>query len=236
MALANPLNISTAGIPVMSSSGVFTANTTTNHNVVVGATSNGFTAVAPSTSGYVLTSNGASSDPSFQAIPSVTPGWTLLSTATASTSATLDFTTSIDSTYNQYCFVANHLVPDTNSVTFKMLVSTDGGSNWIVTNYKGSLTVPTASVTNQTTFIQLSYTTDCSTSTSIGWNGQIYVYVPATFFVCTFNGVYQGASSVPSAIGGASYTVATAVNAVRFLFSSGNISSGSIKLYGVSKP
>lgn len=71
MTVANPLNIPSAGIPVMSSTGVFTTNTTTNHAVVVGAASNGFTAVSPSVAGYVLTDNGPSADPSFQVVTGV---------------------------------------------------------------------------------------------------------------------------------------------------------------------
>src|ERR1043165_6136177 len=40
----------------------------TNHNVLVGAGTSTITKVPPSTAGFVLTSNGASSDPSFQTV------------------------------------------------------------------------------------------------------------------------------------------------------------------------
>jgi|ERR1700690_475048 len=63
---ANALNISTAGIVVFDGTATFSADTTTNHNVLVGAASNGITNVAPSaTSGVPLISQGASSDPAF---------------------------------------------------------------------------------------------------------------------------------------------------------------------------
>src|ERR1700690_320823 len=65
----NALNVSSAGIIVFDGTATFSADTTTNHNVLLGAASNGITNVAPSTSGFVLTSNGASADPSFQANP-----------------------------------------------------------------------------------------------------------------------------------------------------------------------
>lgn len=47
-----------------------------NHNVLVGAGTSTITSVVPSTSGFVLTSNGASADPSFQALPFVETPWT----------------------------------------------------------------------------------------------------------------------------------------------------------------
>lgn len=63
---ANALDITSAGIVVFDGTATFTADTTTNHNVLVGATSNGITNVAPSsTSGIPLVSNGSSADPSF---------------------------------------------------------------------------------------------------------------------------------------------------------------------------
>lgn len=43
------------------------------HDVLVGNGTSGVTQVTPGTSGFVLTSNGASSDPSFQAAPTSTP-------------------------------------------------------------------------------------------------------------------------------------------------------------------
>jgi hypothetical protein len=68
MTVSNALNMASAGIPTMSTAGVYTASTTTEHYVQVGGSANNLVSVAPSTSGYVLTSNGASSDPSFQAV------------------------------------------------------------------------------------------------------------------------------------------------------------------------
>lgn len=47
----------------------------TNHNVLLGAGTPTIGLAAPSTAGFVLTSNGASADPSFQSI-STTGGWT----------------------------------------------------------------------------------------------------------------------------------------------------------------
>jgi hypothetical protein len=45
----------------------FTASSVVQHDVLVGGVSNAITSISPSTSGFVLTSNGVASDPSFQA-------------------------------------------------------------------------------------------------------------------------------------------------------------------------
>ena len=72
---SNSLDISSTGIPSYNS-GVFSASTTTAHNVLVGAATNSIANVPPSTAGYVLTSNGASADPSFQAAAASGPPFT----------------------------------------------------------------------------------------------------------------------------------------------------------------
>ena len=50
-------------------SGTCSLGSPTAHNVLLGAGSSAITSTSPSTSGYVLTSNGVSSDPTFQAVP-----------------------------------------------------------------------------------------------------------------------------------------------------------------------
>lgn len=70
---ANNINtLGTGSITVVGNPGTSTLTTQltglTNHNVLVGAGTATITNVAPSTAGFVLTSNGASADPSFQTI------------------------------------------------------------------------------------------------------------------------------------------------------------------------
>ena len=52
--------------PLEVGSGGTGASSLNNHYVLVGSDADAITPVTPSTSGFVLTSNGASSDPSFQ--------------------------------------------------------------------------------------------------------------------------------------------------------------------------
>lgn len=56
------------GVLTGNGTSAFTATAITQHDVLVGAASNAITSVSPSTSGFVLTSNGVASDPSFQTV------------------------------------------------------------------------------------------------------------------------------------------------------------------------
>ena len=59
----------------------------------------------------------------------------LISTTTASSSATIDFTSGIDSTYKEYLFKFINIHPsstDVNGEQFKFNFSVDGGSNYNV--------------------------------------------------------------------------------------------------------
>lgn len=62
----NALNITAIGLVKYDGAGTFTATTTTNHNLLIGSTSNAITNVAPSaTSGVAVISQGAAADPTF---------------------------------------------------------------------------------------------------------------------------------------------------------------------------
>jgi len=58
---------------------------------------------------------------------------TLLSTQTASSSASIEFTSGIDSTYDSYVFKFIDIHPATDGATLEIQASTDGGSSYGVT-------------------------------------------------------------------------------------------------------
>jgi hypothetical protein len=57
----------------------------------------------------------------------------LLSTQTASASASISFTTGIDSTYKEYMFIFNNIHPSLDNSNISFNLSTDGGSTYNVT-------------------------------------------------------------------------------------------------------
>src|SRR5215471_12638053 len=65
---ANSLDITQAGLVKFDGVSNFSGVTVTQFDTLVGAASNGITSISPGTSGQVLTSNGAASNPSYQTI------------------------------------------------------------------------------------------------------------------------------------------------------------------------
>lgn len=62
---SNALNITAAGLVKFDGTAIFSGVTTTQHDVIVGAASNGLTSVGPGSAGQVLQSGGASADPAY---------------------------------------------------------------------------------------------------------------------------------------------------------------------------
>jgi hypothetical protein len=69
------------------------------------------------------------------ALANASDGITLISSQTASASASISFTTGIDATYKAYKFVFSNMHPATDTKHFfNFNMSTDGGSNYNVAN------------------------------------------------------------------------------------------------------
>ena len=176
--------------------------------------------------------------------------WTLLSTATASSSDDLSFTSGIDSTYKEYIFKIINIHTASGDNRLLMNMSIDGGSNYNVT--KTTTFFETHQKEDGTDTV-LSYSTsrDLAQSTSdqkIGHDmgdgndeclsGTLHLFDPSnTTFVKHFMSDCNNAShndySYRTFASGYGNTT-SAINAITFVSSSGNIESGVIKLYGVS--
>jgi len=175
----------------------------------------------------------------------------LLSTQTASASATISFTTGLDSTYDEYIFKFINIHPATDNTDFMFNLSTDGGSNYNVTKTTTtfqayhdeagtdpSLNYDTADdLAQSTSFQQL--LKNLGTDSDQNSSGTLTLFNPAsTTYVKHFiaNGNSYNHNDYTNQNFTAGYANTTsAVNAVRFQMSSGNIDDGIIKLYGVKK-
>jgi len=173
----------------------------------------------------------------------------LLSTQTASASASIEFTSGIDSTYDSYVFKFIDIHPATNNTPFTFNLSTDGGSNYNVTK---TTTYFDAYHDEADTGTDLRYlaTSDLAQSTayqllgiSVGnlddetISGEIQIFNPSstTFvkhFISRSNTYYSADYSVDTYVAGYGNTT-SAVNAISFKFTTGNIDDGIIKMYGV---
>jgi hypothetical protein len=174
---------------------------------------------------------------------------TLLATQTASASATISFTSGIDSTYDSYVFKFINIHPSTDNAKFQFNMSTDSGSNYNVT--KTTTTIRAIhDEANSETVLQYDPGQDLAQSTAFqgvlrfigngndeSGSGSLTIYNPSSsvfvkHFIANGNTYYGGDYSFNDFTAGYGNTVSV-VNAIRFQMSAGNIDSGVIKLYGI---
>jgi len=166
----------------------------------------------------------------------------LIQTLTASTSATISFTSGIGSNFNVYVVKLRNILPSSNAVTLRMLWSTNGGSSYLSSGYKWAMinsvsTGLSQDGSNSTVAVQV-----CNSMSSTAgrvMNGEIILYELnnsnfKTAFCYTDKQGSSGNMEGQSVMG--SHTGTTAVNAIRFQAGSGNIASGTFSLYGVNEP
>jgi hypothetical protein len=168
----------------------------------------------------------------------------LLEQHTASASASLDFTAFISATYDEYQFEFVNLIPATTNGILQIKMSEDGGSTYASgTSYKYAAFY-TGIGDNLTTItstgaaaIDLARST--STQANYSTHGSLKLFNPASAALYkdtmsqVINVVITGNTYIWTSHG--TYLSAAAVNAVRFIFSSGDIASGTIRAYGVAK-
>ena len=174
----------------------------------------------------------------------------LISEQTASSSSTISFTSGIDSTYKEYVFKFIDIHPSAD-VAFKFNFSADGGSNYNVTKTSsmfrayhsegggnGVLQYLTAEDLAQSTspdFLHAGYGSDTDNSCA----GTLHLFDPAstTFvkhYIANVTGVENSSTDLCNVYYKGGYCNTTsAINAVQFSNASGNIDSGTFKLYGV---
>ena len=173
-----------------------------------------------------------------------------ISTATASSSASIEFTSGIDSTYKEYVFYFVNIHPAIDNVLFQFNLSTDSGSNYNVTK----TTTHFSAVHNEADdAASLGYKTglDLAQSTSFQTlveevgadndqclSGYLQLFNPSsTTFVKHFtarcNNYRRSNYSADHYTAGYGNTT-SAVDAIQFKMSSGNIDDGQILLFGVN--
>ena len=173
---------------------------------------------------------------------------TLLTTATASSSATLDFTSSIDSTYDSYLFKFINCHPATDNAELQFQGNAAGGSGYnetitstqfetyhIENGSATSLAYKTGRDQAQATGFQtLSLPTHENDN---GASGQLELFNPSsTTFVKHFIAKVQTVNSdtyCTCNFTGGYFNTTSAIDEIQFKFNSGNIDSGVIKLYGI---
>lgn len=169
-------------------------------------------------------------------------GVTLLATASAASVAAVDFTQFIDGTYEQYIFELINVVPSIANAKLYLRTSSDAGATFDAAsgNYYESFFTAAFSATGAETAIRLGGAGSLSSTGSDGGiTSHVTLFDPSSttkqkhFHIQS--AVSESANLVQQYIGAAMRRSVVAVNAVRFLFSSGDIASGKFKLYGINK-
>lgn len=176
-------------------------------------------------------------------------GLILIQRQTASSSATIDFTTGLDDAeFDEFEFRIQHLVPATDATAAWLRISTDAGSSWksAGTDYTyagtyddsagGASTAVNSTGAGQ---IVISYGALCGNATGEAFSANIKVPILSNSAIYkTFNVTGGGQNSTPRAANvrvSGQYMAVTAINGVRFLQSAGNITSGTFEVWGLRK-
>ncbi len=170
----------------------------------------------------------------------------LRSNQSASTSASIEFKSVIDSNFSVYLLKVRDLVSATTARAPLITFSTDNGATYLNSAYRygGTFSDSTAATGNigssgSAAFIQL-FGTSISSTSSNGASMDIYFYnlnsgvlVPK---LCAYCVAYTSASRVTQWQAGGQNDGTTAVTAVKFAMSSAaNITSGKFYFYGVNE-
>lgn len=173
----------------------------------------------------------------------------LISSQTASNSASISFTTGLNSTYKIYKFVFVNIHPRTDGVQFQFQTSTNGGSSYGVTNT--STAVDTYhDESDSTTWLRYVTSADQAQSTAYqrfsdggvgngadeSISGSMTLFNPSSttyvkHWISRFNNYYSSDASMDNLFAGY-FNTTSAINAIDFKMSSGNF-DGTIYLYAI---
>jgi hypothetical protein len=215
-------------------------------DLIVGTAADTAAILTAGTNDYVLTAaSGETTGLKWAAAAGGGGALVLLEQHTAASSATLDFTTFISATYDEYLFEVVNLIPATSADNLLVRVGTGGGPTFdaganyaYATNEWQAAGGAIAGAAGSATSMALTRN-GISTVANWGCSGSLRLFDPAGALYKWIMGkvVYEysgGDAPILSDLMG-TYRSTTAVTAIRFLFSSGNIASGTIRCYGIAK-
>ena len=209
----------------------------TNGTIPYQSAANTTQMLAVGTAGQVLQTNGAGA-----------PTWTsqglvLLSTVTASSSATMDIETTFNSTYDKYMISVSGLVCATDGAQLQMLLKIGGTyvtSGYVDHEVRTQSSVNTYAgaanpVASPGTFVSVHSILGNVGGENASFN--LYIHNPSSTTLQKlfyFDGVGLTSSGEVRFIrGGGCNTGTAALTGVRFVMASGNITSGIARLYGI---
>ena len=171
-----------------------------------------------------------------------------ISTATASASASIEFTLG---DYKEYKFFFVNIHPSTNNAYFQFNFSTDSGSNYNVTKtttffnaYHGETGIdPTLTyqsgrdLAQSTAFQDIDYSQNNQSDSNL--NGTLQVFNPSSttyvkHFISDCNSNHGAGNYCMRTFVAGYGNTQSAINSIKFQMSSGNIDAGQILLFGIN--
>lgn len=170
----------------------------------------------------------------------------LLGTATASTSATIDFTSLIDSTYDDYLIRFSGVTTDATLTIATIKVSTDNGSTWLASNIGHISKIHLADGTKIESDVNLTSVIYIIGVSSARMGTGSDIALSGEFTLSNVNGttdkaidgkaVYESASNGFASSKFQGYIRNTSnINAVQIVNNTGNFSVGEFYIYGIVK-
>ena len=216
----------------------------TDGNIISFDASGDPVAIATGTSGHFLKSQGAGAQPVFAADNG--GSMTFINTSDLSSAATYSFTAVDASSYDGYGFFLQNVIPATDDVGLELLTSTDGGSsydtgssdyNWQI-EIVGSQGADTSDNSIQMIGAEASAGYQIgSAANEIGVSGWIWLIGPHltgyTAVHWDFSAMMDNATFLVVSGGGVRLSAAN-VDAIRILYTSGALESGTINAYGLA--
>lgn len=175
-------------------------------------------------------------------------GYNLIKTVNAAASATVDIT-GLTTAYTQYMITMTDVIPATDGANLLLRISQaasfKSGANDYAYSIFGYFSSP-AYFQSATTGTSMLISQGLSnTSTSKNYAGEFKIYNPGgavRIKMCTWEATFTDNGATFDALRGGGYFTATssgtaagAIDAVQFLMSAGNITSGVFSLYGLAK-
>lgn len=236
LATANSASLVTTvgGVPVWSGS-------LANGQIIIGSTG-GTPAAASLTAGAGITITPGANTITIAAPAAGSGALVFIASQTAAANATLDFAACFSATYNQYLVTFMRVVPVNDGVALQMQLGTGGGPTWIVANYSwNSANTSLVSTNNPSdSVVDLTGTNGTYLVSNTAGNG-----VSGSMYISGTNGAVgvasvnynvtskQVATSFVQGVFGGGTQPADTFTSLRILFSAGNISTGTVAIYGI---
>ena len=206
----------------------------TDGNIISFDASGNPVAVATGSAGQVLTSAGAGAPPTFAAAGGGAGMEFIASSGAISNAASVTFTQFDESKYDHYAFYFQHIIPVTDNVFLFGHHSTDGGSSFDTTSgdYHSNGSV------DRVGFFVSNFGDGAGSDTNeFGTSGLCHLYSPhtAAFTMWDASGTVTQILDGSVKQGGSATARLAAENtdAIKFAFTSGNIESGEITMFGI---